>query len=209
MSIQDRGLGETPLPPRLQVLLFRQSKMQPECGTHGHWIHAWNSAIVIRASHNGLSHWQPHIRNQLKGATIAGTNPGKKPCYQFRFLRQVRVEENLVISFLHRAHIKRLGSSFHVTFPPDQLHASLRLQAIRLWQRGRSGFSETAATPSSATVSGRVRAEVLCITTCPYGGFHRIQSFSQSVYTPRLVEGRTRGGICSGERERCPFKIAA
>src|SRR5690349_10385920 len=88
------------------MLLFRQSKLQPVIlWEFGQWMHAWNSAIVIRASHNGLSHRQQHIVEAvLNGDTIAET-----------------IQRNLVISFLqnesgwkrtllsvfpHRAHMK-------------------------------------------------------------------------------------------------------
>ena len=48
----------------LHLLHFRESKMQPESLGIGHWINAWNSAIVIRASHNELSHRQQHLRSR-------------------------------------------------------------------------------------------------------------------------------------------------
>jgi hypothetical protein len=85
----------------------------------------------------------------VKGDTIAGTT------------RSIRVKRNLVISSRHRAHIKRLGSSFHVTLlRMSQASPSLTLKSIQLCLGGP-------LMSSRATVIGRVRAENACITTFP------------------------------------------
>ena len=77
----------------------------------------------------------------VKGDTIAGTT------------RSIRVKRNLVISSRHRAHIKRLGSSFHVTLlRMSQASPSLTLKSIRLCLGGPLMSSRAAAI-------GRVRAE--------------------------------------------------
>src|SRR6478752_4944953 len=85
----------------------------------------------------------------VKGDTMAGTT------------RSIRVKRNLVISSRHRAHNKRLGSSFHVTLlRMSQASPSLTLKSIRLCLGGP-------LMSSRATVIGRVRAENACITTFP------------------------------------------
>ena len=40
-------------------------------------MHAWISAIVIRASHNGLSHRQQHLRSRLKATLLLGQSSAR------------------------------------------------------------------------------------------------------------------------------------
>ena len=93
--IRDRGLA-LPLPPRLHVLLFRQSSMQRKYG-----IRSMDARMELCNSNPYQSqrvfHRQQHLRNQRRVPLLLGpssqenlvisflpnSSHGREPCYQF------------------------------------------------------------------------------------------------------------------------------
>ena len=148
MSSEDLSIGMTPWPTRVRLLCVSVSPTRTRLLWDSVLVHAWNTAIVISASHNGLFHRQQYlVRLCVKETLLLGRQVSSL---------QVQVMRGLVISFTPPSPVK--GGLQHPCLPLRRPQAKPKDPEIPGRTQAFSGFVQASHGTLVAMMTGRVRA---------------------------------------------------